>query len=88
MPFLATVCPRAELVRNPSLAGMRRSRDWAVRRLDAAALAGELLSPSGTETAEIRQLRFARRAHRATDQADEGLEELLRLLPKREGGQP
>ena len=72
-PLLLTLCCGADLVRNPSLAGMRRSRKADLLHLNTLSLPKSELTPSQTETIEIRPLRYAKRIHHAAANTEEAI---------------
>ncbi len=72
-PLLLTLCCGTDLVRNPSLAGIRRSRKAEILHMNVLSLPEDELSPSQTETIEIRPFHYTRRPHRAAASTEEAM---------------
>lgn len=88
MPLILMVCNGADMVRVPSIMGMRRSKNAEIELLNGAKLgitdpkAGK--NGSGTETISVRNIKYEKRNHLSTDDITAGTEKLLSML--KQGG--
>ena len=90
MPVLLSLCNGTEMVRNPTITGLRQSRSAGINVLTSSDLGMDAASSgqnaSGTETISIRELQFGRRQGEKTEDMTCGVKELARLLTEEGGG--
>jgi electron transfer flavoprotein beta subunit len=87
---VATVCRGTDMVRAPSIMGMRRARNAPILRLDRTQLTIPLeeIGDAGSPTRVIRaaKVRYGNRNVGSTDDVAQGAETVLRLMGKESGG--
>ena len=89
LPAVLTICRGTDMVRSPSIPGLRSARKKKILRLDHTRLAlpEEQLGSAGSPTRVVRteRIRHDRRSGTGTDQIAEGVSAILRLAGKSDG---
>ena len=84
LPAVLTVCNGVEMVRKPTIAGLRRSRLAEIQRLDldALGLSAEMagLDGSPTRTVDVTDMSFRRGSNTRESSAETGVRAILAML--------